>query len=350
MHREVGAGFPQEVLRQLCESWGISGDDSRTADQLEAALSEDVDEAHANTRVPGNVSHGARRCDVGDQERVVPVGTEDLLGRDIGHYVLIHRGEPAKHGVIEVLPHSSCQERSGCPCWFRTGECLPITIHPSTSFIGDNLVATIVCDIRLREAAMRERDASVLAVGAGPTGLALALVLARMGVAIRIVDRKPGSSRESRALGVQAPTLELYRALGLSDRVVTEGLPMKSAELRVEGRPRATLPLGSMGQGVSAFPYLLIYPQDVHEPMLIAALAEAGVEVNWRTSLVGFTPDAEGVMATLERDGQPDVICADWLVGADVGRSTVHDRLFYLSNVQVTPGKPQYCRIFAVGP
>ena len=52
---------------------------------------------------------------------------------------------------------------------------------------------------------------------------------------------------------------------------------MEAGEIRVEGRPRARLPIGRMGQGVSPFPYLLIYPQDVHEPMLIAALAEAGV-------------------------------------------------------------------------
>ena len=75
--------------------------------------------------------------------------------------------------------------------------------------------------------------------------------------------------------------------------------------------------------------------------MLIAALAEVGVEVDWRTSLVGFTPDAEGVTAVLQRDGQPELIRADCLVGADVGRSTVHDRLVYLSNVHVTPGKRQ---------
>ncbi len=174
---------------------------------------------------------------------------------------------------------------------------------------------------------MRESDASVLVVGAGPTSLVLALVLARMGVAVRIIDRKPGPSRESRALGVQARTLELYRALGLSDRVVGAGLPMETGEVRVEGRPRATLPLWRMGEEVSAFPYLVIYPLDVHEPMLIAALAEAGVAVDWRTSLVGFAPGAEGVTATLERDGQPEVIRADWLVGADSGRSTVREGL-----------------------
>ncbi|TNC64915.1 FAD-dependent monooxygenase [Rubellimicrobium roseum] len=193
---------------------------------------------------------------------------------------------------------------------------------------------------------MRERDASVLVVGAGPTGLVLALVLARMGVAVRIVDRKPGPSRESRALGVRARTLELYRALGLSDRVVAAGLLMKAGEVWVEGQPRAVLPLGRMGQGISPFPYLLIYPQDAHKPMLISALAEVGVEVDWHTSLLGFTPDAEGVTASLERDEQPEVIRTDWLVGADGGRSTVREGLgiafeggtaeglFYVADVQ----------------
>jgi 2-polyprenyl-6-methoxyphenol hydroxylase-like FAD-dependent oxidoreductase len=102
---------------------------------------------------------------------------------------------------------------------------------------------------------------------------------------------------------------------------------MESVEVRVEGRARATLPLGRMGQGVSAFPYLLIYPQDLHEPMLIAALAEAGVEMDCRTSLVGFAQDAEGVTATLERDGQPEVIRTGWLVRADGGQSPVREGL-----------------------
>lgn len=193
---------------------------------------------------------------------------------------------------------------------------------------------------------MPESDTAVLIVGAGPTGLVLALVLARMGVAVRVVDRKPGPSRESRALGVQARTLELYRALGLSNRVVAEGLPMEAGEIRVEGRPRARLPIGHMGQGVSAFPYLLIYPQDVHEPMLIAALAEAGRAVDWTTTFEDFVPDATGVTATLEREGQREEIRADWLVGADGGRSTVREGLgigfgggtaeglFYVADVQ----------------
>lgn len=123
---------------------------------------------------------------------------------------------------------------------------------------------------------MPERDAAVLVVGAGPTGLVLALVLARRGVAVRVADRKPGPSVESRAIGVQARTLELYRALGLSDRVVAAGLPIEGVQLRVEGRMRARLSLRGMGRGISPYPYLLSYPQDAHERMLLAALAAAG--------------------------------------------------------------------------
>lgn len=174
---------------------------------------------------------------------------------------------------------------------------------------------------------MSERDAAVLLVGAGPTGLVLALVLARLGVAVRVVDRKPGPSRESRALGVQARTLELYRSLGLSERVLAHGLAMDAAEIRVEGRPRARLPIGRMGEGISRFPFLLIYPQDVHEPMLIEALAAAGVGIEWSTSLVGFVPDESGVTATLERGGRREEVRAAWLVGADGGRSTVREGL-----------------------
>ncbi len=71
---------------------------------------------------------------------------------------------------------------------------------------------------------MPKHDAAVLIVGAGPSGLVLALVLARLGVAVRIVDRRTGPAKESRALGMQALTLELYRALGLSGRVVANSV------------------------------------------------------------------------------------------------------------------------------
>ena len=70
-----------------------------------------------------------------------------------------------------------------------------------------------------------ELRTDVLVVGAGPSGLMLAVCLARLGVDAVIVDGKDGPTRESRALAVQARTMELYDQLGLVDRVLAERSP-----------------------------------------------------------------------------------------------------------------------------
>ena len=61
------------------------------------------------------------------------------------------------------------------------------------------------------------RDTEVLIVGAGPTGLVLALWLTRLGVRVRIVDKTAQPGTTSRALAVHARTLEWYRQIGLAD-------------------------------------------------------------------------------------------------------------------------------------
>src|SRR5438105_2409226 len=72
------------------------------------------------------------------------------------------------------------------------------------------------------------RDTDVLIAGAGPTGLVLALWLMRLGVRVRIVDKTAEPGTTSRALAVQARTLELYRQIGLADALVTRGRPWRS--------------------------------------------------------------------------------------------------------------------------
>src|SRR5262249_62366184 len=104
-------------------------------------------------------------------------------------------------------------------------------------------------------------DAEVLIVGAGPTGLVLALWLARLGVRIRIIDKSPEPGTTSRALALQARTLELYSQLGFADRVVDAGLKFAAANLWARGRRVAHLELGRLGSVTSPFPYGLIYPQ-----------------------------------------------------------------------------------------
>jgi 2-polyprenyl-6-methoxyphenol hydroxylase-like FAD-dependent oxidoreductase len=131
-------------------------------------------------------------------------------------------------------------------------------------------------------------DPQVLVVGAGPTGLVLALWLARLGARVRVVDKAEGPGTTSRALGVQARTLEFYRQLGLAEAVVARGLEFAAANLWVRGRKVARAAFDEMGKGISPYPYMLIFPQDEHERLLVERLAAEGVEVERRTELLGF--------------------------------------------------------------
>jgi len=108
-------------------------------------------------------------------------------------------------------------------------------------------------------------EVQVLIVGAGPTGLTLALWLTRLGVGVRIIDRASEPGTTSRALVVQARTLEFYRQMGLADTLVDGGRGLDAVNLWVAGRRVARAVLGAMGAGLSPFPYALIFPQDEHE-------------------------------------------------------------------------------------
>ena len=132
----------------------------------------------------------------------------------------------------------------------------------------------------------KTRDTDVLIVGAGPTGLVLALWLTRLGVQVRIIDKTAEPGTTSRALAVQARTLEFYSQIGLSDAVVAQGRKTIAANMWVAGKRAAHAVFGEMGEGLSPFPYALIFPQDEHERMLIERLGEAGIQIERRTELI----------------------------------------------------------------
>src|SRR5262245_31659109 len=119
----------------------------------------------------------------------------------------------------------------------------------------------------------------VLIVGAGPTGLVLALWLRRLGVQVQIADAMREPSTTSRAVAVQARTLEFYRQIGLADTVIARGREVSAANLWVAGRQVARAVFGKMGAGISPYAYAFIFPQDEHERLLIDRLRDAGVSV-----------------------------------------------------------------------
>src|SRR5271156_6041241 len=193
------------------------------------------------------------------------------------------------------------------------------------------------------------QNTDVLIVGAGPTGLVLALWLTHMGVSVRIVDQTAEPGTTSRALAVQARTLELYSQLGLADTVVARGRKVLGANFWVSGRKVARFPLGDVGNDLSPFPYAVIYPQDEHERLLVERLAEAGVSVERRTALMSFEDAGDRVIARLKPDDGSEETCdASYIAGCDGARSTVREtlkigfqggayqHLFYVADVEAS--------------
>jgi 2-polyprenyl-6-methoxyphenol hydroxylase-like FAD-dependent oxidoreductase len=171
-------------------------------------------------------------------------------------------------------------------------------------------------------------DTRVLIVGAGPTGLVLALWLTRFGVRVRIIDKMAEAGTTSRALAVQARTLEFYHQVGLDDAVIDGGVKIANVNLWVKGQRRATLPLARLGEGLTPYSFALVYPQDAHERLLIERLEESGVRVERQMELLHFTQHEHGVQATLRRpDGSEEACEAAYLAGCDGASSAVREQL-----------------------
>ncbi len=191
------------------------------------------------------------------------------------------------------------------------------------------------------------QPAQVLIVGAGPTGLVLALWLTRLGVDVRIIDQAAQPATTSRAVAVQARTLEFYRQIGLADRIVARGREVAAANLWVAGRHVARLVLGDMGAGISPYPYAFIFPQDEHERLLIDCLADAGVAVERETEFVWCVERGDHLLVHLKRgDGGLESCEAAFVAGCDGARSRVretlsigfgggtYEHLFYVADVE----------------
>src|ERR1700726_773649 len=122
-------------------------------------------------------------------------------------------------------------------------------------------------------------DPLVLIAGAGPTGLVLALWLSRLGVKVRIIDKTAEAGTTSRALAVQARTLEFYHQVGLDDAVVAGGVKIETLNLWASGHRVPTVRLQRIGEGLTPYAFALVFPQDAHERLLIERLGGLGVRV-----------------------------------------------------------------------
>jgi 2-polyprenyl-6-methoxyphenol hydroxylase-like FAD-dependent oxidoreductase len=160
----------------------------------------------------------------------------------------------------------------------------------------------------------------VLVVGAGPTGLTLAVELARRGLPIRIIDREVERTKTSRAIGTQARTVEVFHLMGIPETALEPAARPRA--LRFAERER-TLARITFGDGSPGAPRLISMDESDTERVLEQRLEQLGGRVERSTQFLGFRVDDERVIATLQGPAGTSEIEARFLVGADGAHSTV---------------------------
>lgn len=162
----------------------------------------------------------------------------------------------------------------------------------------------------------------VLVVGAGSTGLTLALQAHAHGARVRIVERRPGAFRPSRALILHPRTLEVLRPLGVTDTLLELADTAPTVGLHLGSRV-AEASLADLSPPDTAFPHLSLMRQTDVERVLAQALADRGVTVERGTELVTVRDDRHNARAVLRsQQGTEEIRCL-FVAGCDGPTSTV---------------------------
>lgn len=200
---------------------------------------------------------------------------------------------------------------------------------------------------------------SVIIVGAGPSGLMMAALLLRQGVHPVIIDSKKELTTHSKALAVQARSLEILRQLGLSEGFLREGSQVRGFDLHfMDDEFPAELRLD--GAGKTMFPFVLMLEQSRTEKFLLQDLTAHACPVFWDCCLKGVEQSDDSVVVQVAQSGLERRINCDWLIGADGASSLVRRALsvpfsggsyvqrFYLADLKLTaPLAGDYINIFS---
>jgi 2-polyprenyl-6-methoxyphenol hydroxylase-like FAD-dependent oxidoreductase len=166
---------------------------------------------------------------------------------------------------------------------------------------------------------------AVLIVGAGPTGLTLAVDLARRGVPFRIIDAKSGPTADSKGLALNISSRYGLQLLGLGDRIGARANPVQRLDIHWQGRPYAGIDFGRLRPNLH---HLLLQAQAETELDLLHALQALGHEVEWGRRLLETTEREHGVTAYLQgADDEPEQAEFAWMVGCDGKHSVVRKLL-----------------------
>jgi 2-polyprenyl-6-methoxyphenol hydroxylase-like FAD-dependent oxidoreductase len=179
--------------------------------------------------------------------------------------------------------------------------------------------------------------------GAGPTGLLLANQLARFGINFLIADKKSGPTNESRALALQARSMEIYEQLGVIDEVLRDGEKSLGLGLYKHSKELGSVNLGLMAKDLSPYSFIMVYEQSKNEEMLNRLLQTHGKKVTWNTEIVSYKKNENGYKVIAKNtNGIEESFNCKYLCACDGSKSTIRE----LSGMPFTGGT--YENIFFV--
>jgi 2-polyprenyl-6-methoxyphenol hydroxylase-like FAD-dependent oxidoreductase len=169
---------------------------------------------------------------------------------------------------------------------------------------------------------MNEALKPVLIIGAGPTGMMEAIELSRFGIPVRLIEKRPEPETTSRAVGVQARTLELLEQRGLTKELVELGNPGLAGSIYGDGRRIFRIDFAHID---SRYRYILFVSQAETEKILREALNKAGVTIERNLKMIAFGQGDRGATLTAvieHTDGSLEQFECAYLVDAEGAHST----------------------------
>lgn len=172
---------------------------------------------------------------------------------------------------------------------------------------------------------MTHSHTPVLVVGAGPVGLTMASELNRHGIECRIVEKEAQPSVNSKALALQARSLEAWDDMGIADQLIARGNPIEAMSLYED---KAKLGSVDFAPLPSKYPFILGLPQKETEAVLNQHVNEQGIKVERNCEVLDFQFDKSGFTVQLSNGGgEPQLITTDWLIASDGAHSLVRKKL-----------------------